>query len=60
MKAVCLKVWNVSYGPRCVEVAAPTSGEALQLAISHLGYVEGENRLRVTKVDRTIIVEVQE
>jgi hypothetical protein len=58
----CLKVWNVSYGARCVDVAAETLLEARRIAILHFGY--GVNyapagMLRVNKVDRTIIVEAQ-
>jgi hypothetical protein len=57
----CLKVWNVSYGPTCVEVAAETLEDARRVALTHfkvgLGAVLAG--LRVSKIDRTIIVEVQ-
>jgi hypothetical protein len=58
----CLKVWNVSYGPRCLEVAAETPEDAQRITLAHLGLGIGAliAGLRVTKVDRTIIVEVRE
>jgi hypothetical protein len=59
----CLKVWNVSYGPRCLEVAAETLDTAIEIARSHLGQRLSQTVpagiLRVTAVDRTIIVGVQ-
>jgi hypothetical protein len=57
----CLKVWNVSYGPRCLEVAAETLEDARRVACAHLGIGIGAliAGLRVNKIDRTIIVEVQ-
>jgi hypothetical protein len=59
----CLKVWNVSYGPRCVEVAAENASRAVEITLAHLGVapVSGGTLagLRVNKIDRTIIVEVQ-
>jgi hypothetical protein len=55
----CLKVWNVSYGPRCMEIAAETLEDARRVASAHLGLEGVFAGLRVGKVDRTIIVEVQ-
>jgi hypothetical protein len=60
----CLKVWNVSYGPTCVEVAAETHEDAQRVACMHLGLKFARLSeiwsMRVNKVDRTIIVEVRE
>jgi hypothetical protein len=60
----CLKVWNVSYGARCVEVAAENASRAVEITLAHLGVepVSGGTLagLRVSKVDRTIVVEVGE
>ena len=62
MATVCLKVWNVSYGTRCIEVAAEDQYEAGRIALDYWGLGIGSvlvERFRVNKVDRTIVVEVK-